>query len=241
MSDDSLHCENCGHVLADRLTADGRCPVCDAPAAPRLGHAADGGAVAEPLRVKRGVTVDGASRKCPSCDMTLPLDQPVCPRCGLDEGTGQFVQEVEGRRRRRRQNLLWAVAVAAALAAAYGGWRALRRPAGTPPAEPAAPEPAAVSAEEDLVRRLAAELRADLDARHPLFQPGDALAVELVSGRWLRGRFEGLSAGGGVRVEVRGGIYEVPVTDVLPPWRLRIDPAFREREVQARARKQAEL
>jgi hypothetical protein len=142
------------------------------------------------------------------------------------------------RRRRGRQAVLAAALIAAAAAAAvYSLRRFTTEPTGPPSSRPPDAAPTPIDRAE-MLRRIEARLRADLDAKYPMLAPGDAAALELLTGQVVRGTYRGLLAGE-AQIETGEGPRALPLDQLAPHSRVRVDADFRTGTIAHRARTEA--
>lgn len=244
MTDEALQCGNCGHTFrvseggAARVT---RCPVCDTDVVRPGGTGADEDG--PKLRVRRNLSVDGVSPLCPSCRAMLSPEDLVCGACGMvvaDDADAMPLPRPARRPRRggtRRAWNVWGSALfllaGIAIGFAASHWKAARAPRAAADPEPTAGVPADPAARLPEMR---ARIREVLDAAEPLAEAGSMIEIERLTGQVLRGRLASRDADRLLLV-TEAGPERIAFDRLRPRSRLRVDPAFRERQVEQASRR----
>jgi len=186
------------------------------------------------LRVRRDITVDGKSRLCPVCRASVPAGRFACEVCGAawaeDEAGETVALPVQPPRRRRPSSLRRAAPLLALLLVAGGAGLWMRSERDDP-----------VARHEERLARFEAEreqLRAAADAAHPLRAVGDAVVLQDTVGRTIEGRLVARDEARLI-VDTADGPVRIRVDALQAASRFRVDPAFRAREVDRRARREA--
>jgi hypothetical protein len=182
------------------------------------------------LSIKTGHSIDGDSLVCTSCGFALQRDAVWCPNCGLNQETGLYAQNVE---RRQIKYGRWVGGGLGALLAIGVVWGAIYFMGDRAPEAPPPPTP------EEVARRheeTVQELRAELDAKSPMWKVEETVELRLASGRIRRG----------VLKDLRNTFLRLLPEDATVPedvsfdqldkdTRMRVDAPFRARCLEAEA------
>lgn len=183
--------------------------------------------------------------------------EKICTMCGYNTVTSRFVQQEHARREFIRRSL---ATLAVVLVLGVGGWLAYRRgalphqrqwprffvppPPHAPASETAAGPPAPRARTEEEIAELAAAfentVRRELDERYPSVLPGVRVELVRTNGVAITGVFRGLTPRGGALLDVERVLQEIPLDDLRPASRVRVDEAYREARIKAEARRRAE-
>lgn len=254
-------CPSCGHAMPLPRTLARRrvlCPSCrqsiEVPVPPELEEGdsldADVGVVHAPpgaadyvpttaprakLTIKSGHSIDGDSLVCASCGFALQREAVWCPNCGLNQETGEHAQTVARQQKKYGRWIGGGLFVLLAIGLVWGAIHLMGRAPEGPP--PPSPEELARLHEETIQT-----LRAEFDAKSPMWKVEETVELRLASGRIVRGVIKDL------RNTFLRIMSEDPVQsedfsfDQLDKAsRLRVDALFRARCLEEEARLRSEF
>lgn len=219
----SVTCSYCGQPFAVDGAGGSLLATCPHCGKQNTGVAAAG--MTQPLQILHDAPNLRAGGPCPKCQTLIPAGDTVCVRCGYNLATHRKTKGVRPASGRKA----WPV-VAAAILLFIAAAAIHKRPPEAP--EPAAPEPAGLAEQKARAEQV---FRQKLDETLPLHAPEDPVDLRRSNGQVVRGtllRFAGNGTNRLALVATEEGTSLVPVAELDPPSRLRLDPDFRDRYVR---------